>query len=255
MNPDTIVPTIAIVIGVGVLCISILLNVFIVVMLYTRTPEWTTLFTAALRGRPLTMMHHMNMVCKLYAPKNEGEKGEMNTFKVPSFLGIKFHPDRIAVESFYQRKLVNYFTKSPNAVSAKQAKAIQDFHEIMGHYGVDVTIPVIDGLFVADLNKDLMIKDQLTDDQIDTLKEIKKELEDTVVSDGAFVFQTVKDFVHTMGFQTSKQLDETKSILNDNAINNAAHQNGTRDYVQIIIWGIMILVFMAIAKQMFFPPA
>lgn len=253
LNTTTVIPTVYLMIGFVALCISLLANFMILMVLQTRTPEWKVLFTAAMFNRPLTLMHHMNQVCKLYAPKSDGKKQEMNSFKVPSYLGVKFHPDSTASESFYQRKLVNYFTKSPNAISPKEAKAIEDFHDIMGSYGIDVTIPVIDGLFVADLNKDLMIENQLSDEQIEILKKVKLDLENSVIKEGAFVFSTVKNFVHTMGFQTSKQLDETKSILNDNAINNAAHIDGPKDYLMMLIYGVMILVFLAIAKTLFFP--
>ena len=249
---DVIVPFTYLIVGAAVGVLSIISNLFIVTILTSRTPEWKVLFKAALLNRPLTFMHHMNGTANIYAPKSEGDKGEMNTWKLPAHLGVKFHPDTIRVESFYQRKLVNYFSKAPNAISAKEAKAMTDFRDVMGHYGIDITVPVVDALFAADLDPEQMIDGQITGEELETLKQIKYELEETVIKDGAFVYQTVRDFVHTMGFLTSKQLDETKSIMHDNAISSAAHSGQSKDYIMAIIWGIMILVFLAIAKTMFF---
>jgi hypothetical protein len=235
--------------------LSTMIMLMILVTLNGKIPEWKTLFKAAMYKRPLIMVHMVNGECLWYSPKRSGKEQEQNYWKLPAFLGIKFTPTPGKEERYYNRHIYHYFQKTPLAITPKDMKALDDFMKLLIDGGVDINtsdIAALDALLVAQLDPSQMMDGQITQETYDNLVSLKERMRTCVINNGLFVWNAVDTFARLASYQTSQELDETVSIANANAIENSAHKNGAKDYMQMIIYGIMVLVFLAIAQSFFF---
>lgn len=237
----------------GLALLSVLALVLVLATLSSKIPEWKVLFKAALFKRPLLMVHMVNGECLWYSPKRAGRDQEQNYWDLPEFLGIKFTPTPGKEEKYYNRHIYHYFQKTPLPATPKDVKAINDFQDLLAEGGIDTTdIAALDALLVAKLDPSYMMDGQVSTETYEQLYSLKERLQKTVVSNGLFVWNCVDTFVRLSSYQTSQELDENVSISNANAIENSANKNSTKDYMQMIIYGVMILVFLAIAQSFFF---
>lgn len=241
---------------VAMTAISTLILILVLVTLNGKIPEWKILFKAALAKRPLLMVHMVNGECLWYAPKRSGKEGEENYWDLPAFLGIKFTPTPGKEERYYNRHIYHYYQKTPLPIKPSDMKTVNDFQDMLSEGGLDShDIAALDALLVAQLDPSMMMNGQITQDVYDKLCDLKERAQDTVVQNGLFVWNAVDAFARLGSYQTSQELDESISIANANAIENSANKNTTKDYMQMIIYGIMVLVFLAIAQSFFFSTA
>lgn len=96
-----------------------------------------------------------------------------------------------------------------------------------------------------DIDDALGLVDHKTGETIITLKKLKKELEQTVIRDGCFVFQQVQDFAMSVAKHNSSDTSETIAIANAEATANSERINKPKDYIMmlmLIATGLTVLV-------------
>jgi hypothetical protein len=91
--------------------------------------------------------------------------------------------------------------------------------------------------------------DEETGKKIQTLREIKEELEETVVKDGLFVFQQVQDFALAVADKNSSNISEAISIANAEAMANAEKPSKSDDMIKIVVMAIVLLAGLAIVYK------
>lgn len=91
--------------------------------------------------------------------------------------------------------------------------------------------------------------DQETGDRIQTLREIKAELKETVVKEGLFVFQQVQDFALAVADKNSSNISEAISIANAEALANAEKPGNADNLLKLIVMLVFGLAGLAIVYK------
>lgn len=249
------------------------LGIGVIMMIHSKVPEAWILLRAASFNRPLVQLHTNIGQTKLYAPRPEGEKHhDGNMYEIPK-VGIKFIPDPTIVEHMGIKRHIHYYSKAGTAIMAKVAAACRDFNYVLDKRGIEPTEMLIDSLLVADDTELLeryppeLISDEeeivegdlsiieLNGERVrlsesyNTIKDIRAELQNMVIRDGQFVFQTVHDFIFAVQAETARGLDEYCGIANERAV-EAAGLLKTKDYSMIVFLFVFLIIGAVIAYKM-----
>ncbi len=209
--------------------------------LKSHLPEAGTLLKASMKNRPVVQIHTNLGETLLYAPDREGKKSDGNMYDI-SRMGVKIIPNPEQVEHLGKRRHIHYYSKAGVGLSAKIAAACRDFNEIVASHGVTPNEDIVDALLIAN-DEEIAA---WYPDQVEQFKNLKLELENAVIKDGQFVFQTVKDFVFAAQNETSRSLDEYKSIAKERAMEDAK-LGIVNDKIMYIFYFVFLIIGAVIA--------
>jgi len=204
----------ALYIGCGVLFFMLF---FLITFLKGKIPEIISVMKAEMFKRPWVHVHTSLNQLELYAPKRSGDKQDENTYDMEKYLGVKITPNPEKVESSVNgRRIIHYYSKSAPSLTAKEAAACRDVLKHLSEQGMQPTESLIDALFVA---TDEELKEWYGEDSnvYREVNRLKTELQNKFIQDGQFVWATVKDFIFAASNETSRSLDEFKSIAHEQA--------------------------------------
>lgn len=248
--------------------VLLFLLIALVMAIKTKMPEAPTLLKASVFNRPIIQLHTVLGETRLFAPAQEGKKHDGNMYNIPN-MGVKLIPDPALVEHLGTRRHIQFFSKAGTAVSAKAAAACRDFEWVLKRHGVEPTESIIDSILVADdsvlleryppvpvLEGETVTDDAFEEDGVvwqmsagwNTIHALQDELRNMVIRDGQFVFQTVSNFIFAVQAETSRGLDEFRSIANERAA-AAAGLVEKKDYTMTIFLFVFLLIGGAIAYK------
>jgi len=169
------------------------------------------------------------------------------------------------------RRHIHYYSKASTALLAKIAAACRDFEYVLKKNGIEPTESVIDSILVADDQElieryppvEVLEGETYPDtetfeveggaivrmsDGYNTIQQLRDELNDMVIRDGQFVFQTVQGFVFAVQAETARGLDEYCGIANERAV-EAAGLVEKKDYTMTIFLFVFLIIGFAIAYK------
>ena len=228
------------------------ITAYLIIMMKTKIPELFTLLKASTFGKPLVYIHDSFKQVKISVPVIEGKKHDGNMYELKN-MGVKFIPNPSLVEHMDSRTIIQYYSKAPNALSAKIAAACGECANAIRKKGLEVNESTVDLLFIAsdDEIREICSKTNESGKIVvfDGYKEImslRKELKKTVIPDSQFIYQTVQDFVFAAQALTARGLDEAVGIANERAV-DAVKFKDTRDYMALIMMFTFLIIGAAIA--------
>lgn len=224
----------------GALLVSFMLNFYFFMTITKSVPEMKQFMKSSRKRRPIVFswdtFNRWIPVC----PEREGDDGEYNTYDMGKNNGVKFVPDpKHICHSEYGRKIINYYQKGTTAMTAVQAKALQDMRERMEASGMMWNKTNIDAILIA---TDEDFKELYEPEEVEQAKALREELKHTVVEDGPFSFAILSDFVTAILGETASGLEEYKSIARAKATDDAGT---TGNDVLKSYFPYLIIVFVA----------
>ena len=239
--------------GLILLCVfSTVSTLFLVFFIKGKIPEAMSVMKAELFKRPWVHIHTSLNQLYFEAPKRSGKDNDENCYEMSKYLGLKLVPDPEAVEHTENgRKIIHYYSKAAPPITAKQAAACRDVIEHMKNRGVRLTEPIVDALFIAS-DEELQSWYGDNPDMLTLVNELKSELQAKFIHDGQFVYTIVKDFIFAASNETSRSLDEFKSIAHEQADERVRAVTNGSDVRQTLMYGVIVLFSLAIAYKIGF---
>lgn len=237
-----------------ILCIfSTFITLFLVTFLKSKIPEAVSLMKAELYKRPWVHVHTSLNQLAMFAPKRSGKDTDENCYDMSKYLGLKIVPDPESVEhsDASGRRVIHYYSKAAPAITAKQSAACRDVIKHLKLRGIKTTESLVDALFIA-TDKELEEWYANEPDMLELIKTLKIELQNKFIHDGQFVWETVKDFIFAASNETSRSLDEFKSIAHEQADERVRAVTNGSDAKQTLMYGVIILFSLAIAYKIGF---
>ena len=235
------------------LCIfSTFTTLFLAVFIKGKIPEAVSVMKAELLKRPWVHIHTSLNQLAFDAPKRSGKDQDENCYEMSKFLGLKLVPDPEAVEHTENgRRVVHYYSKAAPPITAKQAAACRDVIEHLKGRGVGLTEPLVDALFIAS-DEELQSWYGDNPEMLTLVNELKVELQTKFIHDGQFVWTTVKEFIFAASNETSRSLDEFKSIAHEQADERVRASTNGSDVKQNLLYFVMVVFTLAIAYKIGF---
>lgn len=246
--PDNILYALCILCG-----LSYFLLFFMITFIKGKVPEAASLIKAELFKRPWIHVHTSLNQLIMYAPKRSGKDKDDNTWDMEKFLGVKIVPDPEMVEYTQNGRAVShYYSKSAPAITAKEAAACRDVIEHLKHRGIAPTDVIVDALFIANDEELEEWYGESDPEMLRTIYELKNELNNKFIHDGQFVYEVVKDFIFAASNETSRSLDEFKSIAHEQADERFRNVSSGKNDKQTLMFGVIFLFALAIAYKIAF---
>jgi len=230
---------------VGLALISTLGLIALVSFLKSNLPEAGVLMLASFKKRPVVQVHDNMGRTSLFAPALEGKRKDGNMYDIKS-IGVKIVPSFEMVEHLGRRRHIHFYSKASVSINAKIASACRDFNNVLKAHGITPNESMIDSLLIA-TNEELQA--WYPPEECEQLQMLKNELNHTVIKDGQFVYQVVRDFVFAAQNETSRALDEYKSIAKERAAEDA-NLGYEKDKIMYIFYFVFLIIGAAIAYKM-----
>lgn len=231
---------------------SSMITLFLVVFIKSKIPEVVMLMKAELFKRPWVHIHTSLNQLAFAAPKRSGDDQSENCYEMDKYLGLKIVPDPEKVEHTMEgRKVIHFYSKAAASLTAKEAAACRDVIEHLKENGVRTTESLVDSLFIA-TDKEL---ESCYNDDPETLElvlRLKYELQNKFIHDGQFVWEVVKDFIFAASNETSRSLDEFKSIAHEQADDRFRGIAQGTDIRQSLLYFVMVIFVIAIGYKIAF---
>ena len=239
--------------ALAAVCIfSTFITIFLVSFIKGKIPEAVSVMKAELLKRPWVHIHTSLNQLSFESPKRSGKDKDENCYEMSKFLGLKLVPDPEAVEHTDNgRRVIHYYSKSAPPITAKQAAACRDVIEHLKGRGVGLTEPLVDALFIAS-EEELQSWYGDNPDMLKLVNDLKSELQTKFIHDGQFVWTTVKEFIFAASNETSRSLDEFKSIAHEQADERVRAVTSGSDAKQTLMYGVIVLFALAIAYKIGF---
>ena len=239
--------------GLILLCVfSTVSTLFLIFFIKGKIPEAVSVMKAELFKRPWVHVHTSLNQLSFDAPKRSGKDNDENCYEMSKFLGLKLVPDPEAVEHTDNgRRVIHYYSKAAPPITAKQAAACRDVIKHLKGRGVNLTEPLVDALFIA---SDEELQSWYGNDlkMLVLVNDLKDELKTKFIHDGQFVWTTVKEFIFAASNETSRSLDEFKSIAHEQADERVRAATSGSDAKQTLMYGVIVLFALAIAYKIGF---
>lgn len=237
---------------VGLSIFSTFITLMLVVFLKSKMPEAISLMKAEMFKRPWVHVHTSLGQLDFDAPKRSGDEQDENCYEMKRAYGIKLVPDPEAVEHTENgRRVIHYYSKAAPPITAKQAAACRDVVEHLKKRGVSLTEPLIDALFIAS-EEELNSWYGDTPEMLKLVNELKAELQVKFIHDGQFVWTTVKEFIFAASNETSRSLDEFKSIAHEQADERVRASTNGADMKQNLMLFTVVIFVIAIGYKIAF---
>ena len=237
---------------IGLCIFSTFATLFLVAFIKGKIPEAVSVMKAELFKRPWVHIHNSLNQLSFDAPKRSGKDQDENCYEMSKFMGLKIVPNPEAVEHTENgRRVIHYYSKAAPPITAKQAAACRDVIEHLKDRGVNLTEPLVDALFIAS-EEELQSWYGDNPEMLTLVNELKAELQTKFIHDGQFVWTTVKEFIFAASNETSRSLDEFKSIAHEQADERVRAVTSGSDAKQTLMYGVIVLFALAIAYKIGF---
>lgn len=235
---------------IGLCIFSTFVTLFLVTFIKGKIPEAVSLMKAELLKRPWVHVHTSLNQLAMFAPKRSGKEEDENCYDMSKYLGHKIVPDPEAVEhsDASGRRVIHYYSKAAPALTAKQAAACRDVIKHLKLRGIKITESLVDALFIA-TDKELEEWYANEPEMLELVKTLKIELQNKFIHDGQFVWETVKEFIFAASNETSRSLDEFKSIAHEQADERVRASTNGADMKQNLTYFLIVVIGMAIAYK------
>lgn len=237
-----------------ILCaVSISLLLFLVTFIKGKIPEIVSIMKAELFKRPWVHIHTSLNQLLLFSPKRSGDDQSENCYDMTKFLGLKIVPNPEMVEHTENgRRIIHYYSKAAPPFTAKEAAACRDVIEHLQSRGIRTTESLVDALFIATDDELNNWYAENNPEMLELIQSLKLELQNKFIQDGQFVWEVVKDFIFAASNETSRSLDEFKSISHEQADERVRALTGGTDAKTTLMYGVIILFTLAIAYKIGF---
>lgn len=233
----------------GLAIFSTFISTLLVVFLKSKMPEAISLMKAEMFKRPWVHVHTSLGQLNFDAPKRSGNDQDENCYEMNKAFGLKLVPNPEAVEHTENgRRVIHYYSKAAPPITAKQSAACRDVIEHLKDRGVGLTEPLIDALFIAS-EEELQSWYGDNPEMLKLVNELKAELQEKFIHDGQFVWTTVKDFIFAASNETSRSLDEFKSIAHEQADERVREHTNSNDMKQTLTYFLIVVIGMAIGYK------
>lgn len=232
---------------------STMITLFLVVFIKSKIPEVVSLMKASILKRPWVHIHTSLNELIFDAPKRSGDDQSENCYDMSKFLGLKIVPDPGMVEHTDEgRRVIHYYSKAAAPISAKEAAACRDVIDHLKDRGVRTTESLVDALFIASEEELNEWYGESDPDMLKLVKSLKLELQNKFIRDGQFVWEVVKDFIFAASNETSRSLDEFKSIAHEQADDRFRGTKQPADIKQTLLLFVMVVFVVAVAYKIMF---
>jgi len=237
----------------GFCLVNFMITMMLVTFIKGKIPEVISVMKAELYKRPWVHVHTSLNQLALYAPKRSGDKDDENCWDMEKFLGIKLVPNPEMVEhSETGRRIIHYYSKGAPAINAKEAAACRDVIDHLKTRGVQPTEAIIDALFIATDDELEEWYGESNPELLKTVATLKAELQTRFIHDGQFVWEVVRDFIFAASNETSRSLDEFRSIAHEQADERIRAMMPGHDSKQTLMYGVIIIFALAIGYKVAF---
>jgi len=232
---------------------SSFITFFLIVFIKGKIPEAVSLMKAELLKRPWVHIHTSLNQLIMAAPKRSGEDQGENCYDMDKYLGLKIVPNPEKVENTENgRRIIHYYSKAASPLTAKEAAACRDVIEHLKERGVRLTESLVDSLFIASDEELENWYKESNPEMLKLITDLKIELQNKFIHDGQFVWETVKDFIFAASNETSRSLDEFKSIAHEQADERVRALTSGKDAKQTLMYGVVLIFTLAIGYKIGF---